>query len=61
MPRVKTLTDEQLKANHTAAAEAYRKQNLDKYRAYSKGYYERNKVKINEKKRLKRLEKAKAV
>jgi hypothetical protein len=58
MPRVKTLTDEQLKANHTAASNAYRKANLDKYRAYAKGYYERNKAVINEKRRLKRLEKA---
>jgi hypothetical protein len=60
MPRVKTVTDEQLKINHTAASDAYRKANLDKYRAYSKSYYDRNKAKINEKRRLKRLEKVKA-
>ncbi len=60
MPRVKTLTDEQLKANHNAAAETYRKSHLDQYRAYSKGYYERNKAKIRERRRLARLAKAKA-
>ena len=52
MPRVKTHTDEELRANHKASAEKYRKANLDKYRAYSKIYYEKNKEKIRERRRL---------
>ena len=52
MPRVKTHTDEQLKTSHKLSAEKYRKANLDRYRAYSKIYYQKNKEKIRERRRL---------
>jgi hypothetical protein len=60
MPRVKTNTPEQLYAKHRAYVAAYAKKNPDKQRQWSLDYYHRNKDKINEKRRLKRLE-AKAV
>jgi hypothetical protein len=62
MPRVKTNTPEELYAKHRASVAAYAKKNPDKQRKWALEYYYRNKDKVNEKRRLKRLEKkAKAV
>jgi hypothetical protein len=55
MPRVKTHTPEELISNHRESVATYRKKNPEKQRAWSKNYYAKNKAKILEKRRLKRL------
>lgn len=63
MGRRKTQTDEELKETHHKCSEKYRKANMEKYRAYSKAYYEKNKDAVSarrkflyaKKKELKRL------
>jgi flagellar biosynthesis chaperone FliJ len=57
MPRVKTHTPEELVSNHRESVAVYRRKHPEKQRAWSKAYYQKNKYKILERRRLTRLAK----
>ena len=54
MPRVKTLTPEELIINHRASSIKYADKNREKYRAYSNNYYKENKEKVLAQRRARR-------